>query len=237
MLLDDSKREFPFNRSKTAIFMEPEPVRYGATDALMLIAGFGVLPLAWVAWTNSFFLSGPALLIPLTSIVWIPFGLLLLVIWFHDNPLSTLPGFRRLRGDIHMSPGKVGLMFPALTLGLFTVLFAFTAGKAVLTRSQLSAAGDNTFIAGLFTLMVGLVIAFSWLGEKEDYSRTAYVITGSSPGGGATGPRPFPRASPGTQPSDRQREDWKYGRVLADLSGMSVVTTGILLIIVSAFLG
>src|SRR3989304_1207457 len=136
--------------------MERAPVRYGVTDALMLIAGFGVLPLAWAAWTNPFFRPFPAVLIPGTSILWVPFGLLLLVIWFHDNPPSTLPAFRRLRIDIHTSPRRVGLMFPVVTLALFLALFALTAGNAVLTRSGLSAAGDSTFVTGLFTLLAGL---------------------------------------------------------------------------------
>jgi len=228
------------NRNQPVIFVEKRAVRYGVTDVLTLVVGFGVLPLAWVVWTvDMFFLRFPGSLIRFTSLRWVPFGLLLLVIWFNDNPPSTLPGFRRLRGNIHTSPKRVGLMFPVLTLGLFLVLFSLTAGKAVLTRSELNAAESNTFFAGLLTLMTGLVIAFSWLGDKEDYSRTGYVLKGSGPGGGTTGttgPRSFPRASPGPQPSDRQREDWRYGRALADLFGLSVVTAGFLLMIASAFL-
>ena len=211
-------------------------MRATAKDVVTLAIGLGVLPLAWLVWTNSCFLSGPLIAIPITSLIWVPAGLLLLTLWFHDNPPSRLPRIASLWRRLQSSRELAALAFPLVTATLFLALLALAFRGLDVTGQGLPRAGDRAFFAGLFTFFAGLLIAASWLGQKEDYSRTAYITGGGGPQGQSM-LKPFPRANPGPQPSENQRNYRKSSAVLADLFGFSVVIAGLLLMFVSSLLG
>ncbi len=205
--------------------------RFG--DVLTLLVGFGVFPLAVLVWATpgSGWVAG---ILRLSSLLWVPGGVLLLILWFQDNPPSSLPIFRRIAKDLRLSPKATFALVPLTAVPLFLALLLITSGHAIMTGEGRYEAQSNSFMAGIFTLIGGLVITFGWLGGKEDYSRTAYVLKGSGTGA-AYGPRPFPRADPGPQPSEQQRESQRRGALLADVLGLSVTVTGLLLMISSTF--
>ncbi len=208
-----------------------------AKDVLTLLVGFGVFPLAWITWTNAARPNTVSALwgiLAVTSFIWVPGGVLILVIWFRDNPLSAQSVLGRLGKRLEKSRGMTLTLMSITVASLFLVLLALSGGNAILTRTGLYDAQSNTFLTGLVVLIFGLMISFSWLGAKEDYSRTAYVPVGSSRG--SLGPRPFPRASPGAHPTEVQREEGKLASTAADILGLSVALTGILLMIASAVL-
>lgn len=206
-----------------------------ARDIVTLTIGFGVLPLAWLVWTSPVLRSWPLAVIIASSLVWVPAGFLLLVLWFHDNPASNMPGIRWLWRRLHSSKKLAAVAFPLTTVALFFTLLSLSLYGPDLTGFGLTRAGDKAFFAGLFTVGLGLVVASSWLGRKEDYSRTAH-ITGVSGSSGNTMVRPLPRASPGAQPTERQRENSRLSGVLVDLFGFSVIVAGVLLMSVSSLL-
>ena len=205
-----------------------------AKDVVTLTMGFMVFPLAWLVWTNiviSPFWGGIA---RLTSLVWLPGGVLVLTLWFHDHPATRWSIFRFPGRRLEKSPKLIIALVPVMVVSLFLALLAVSGGPALISRSGLYDAQQNTFFTGLVVLIVGLLISSSWLGAKEDYSRTAYVLTGSPRG--SLGPRPFPRASPDPQPTEHQRGDRKLASFAAELIGFSGMLTGLLLMISSAFL-
>src|SRR2546425_4476957 len=149
------------------------------------------------------------ILVRVASFFLVPTGILLLGLWFNDNPLHGLPVFGRLARRLETSPRMTLALVPLMVVTIFVTLLMLSTLLPIL-RPELDTQ-SSIFLTGLLTLMAGLFVTFNWLGEKEDYSRTAYALKSSPDAKSGGGARPFPRASPGPQPSEQQRQDRKYG--------------------------
>ena len=108
----------------------------------------------------------------------------------------------------------------------FSILFSLSVSWAFLSGLPLSGAGDTVFFTGLLTLFLGLIMSYNWLGEKPDYSPTAYVVKVQG-----WGPIVYPRTNPGPAPPKQNS-----ARMIVDLIGLSVIVVGVLLIVVSGAL-
>ena len=131
-------------------------------------------------------------------------------------------------------PVRVILLPWLLTLPIIIVPLYFAIVALALWGPSLPLfnGGGRVFMAGVLTLLGGLIFSSSLLGEK-DPKRTAYAIPASS-GSGTTGLIAFPRNNPGEKQSDLHDNERNYATASVDVLGLAVAVTGILLMISSS---
>lgn len=118
-----------------------------------------------------------------------------------------------------------------MTVLFFAVLFSLSVFWTVLNGLAAREAGGTIFLTGFVTLFIGLIMSYNWLGEKPDYSRTAYVVKVQG-----WGPIVYPRTNPGPKLSGRTEEAVGSARIILDLIDLSVIVTGVSLMIASGAL-
>ena len=108
------------------------------------------------------------------------------------------------------------LLIPVISLLVFGLLFWLTASSPY-----------DRFSAGIYVLLVGLLITGSYIGKKAQSERSFYILTAPrSP------PRVFPKNSPEPEPARKEWLSTTSGALTADIIGVSIVLAGILLMIV-----
>jgi len=107
------------------------------------------------------------------------------------------------------------VLIPVIVFSVFGLLFWLTASSPY-----------NRFSAGIYTLLVGLLITGSYVGRKAQSERSFYILTAPrSP------PRVFPKNSPEPEPSQMEWVARTSAALTADIIGVSIVLVGILLML------